>query len=225
MKRIFQLPLALSLGLALAACGGPSRPKGPPLRPIANPGAVVAAEVAFSQLAQEKGQWTAFRATAAPDAEMFVPQRVKALDFLKGKADPPHSVKWQPHLVWSSCDGSIAVTHGAWQRPDSTGYFTTVWARGVDGSYKWILDHGDRLPVALFAPEMITSKVAECSGKPGVPITAPAVGADMKQTVSRDQTLVVSSSVAPDGGRSVTVKLWNGTTHDVVLQEQVAPGS
>ncbi len=224
MKRIATATLALSLSLALAACSGGARPKGPPLRPVANPGAVVAAEIGFNQLAQEKGQWTAFRATAAPEAEMFVPQRVKALDFLKGKADPAHAVKWQPHLVWSSCDGSLAVTHGAWQRADSNGYFTTVWARGMDGNLKWILDHGDRLPVALFAPEMIKSKVAECAGKPGVPISAPAVGTDFKQSVSRDQTLLVSSAVAPDGGRTVIVRLWNGTSHEVVLQEQVVAG-
>ncbi len=225
MKRFLPITLALSLSFALAACGGQPRPAGPPLRPVANPGAVVAAEIAFNQLAQDKGQWTAFRATAAPEAEMFVPQRVKALDFLKGKPDPQHAVKWQPHLVWSSCDGSIAVTHGAWQRQDSTGYFTTVWARGMDGGYRWILDHGDRLPVPLFAPDMIKSKVAECGGKPGVPITAPAEGVDFKQGVSRDQTLIVSSAVAPDGGRTVTVRLWNGSTHETVLQEQVAAGS
>ena len=222
MKHFARIPLAFALTLALAACAGGGRPAGPPLKPVANPGAVVAAEVGFNQMAQEKGQWTAFRATAASEAEMFVPQRVKALDFLKGKVDPPQSVKWQPHLVWSSCDGSLAVTHGAWQRTSSTGYFTTVWARGGDGQYKWILDHGDRLPVPLFAPEMIRSKVGECSGQPGVPITAPAVGTDFKQTVSRDQSLIVSSAVAPDGARTVTVKLWNGTTHDTVLQEQVA---
>ena len=223
MKRILTV---LSLSLALAACGGqPRGPSGPPLRPVANPGAVIAAEIGFSKLAQEKGQWAAFRATAAPEAEMFVPQRVKALDYLKGKPDPAHTVKWQPHLVWSSCDGSVAVTHGAWQRPDSTGYFTTVWARGQDGSLKWVLDHGDRLGVALPEPEMIASKVAECSGKAGVPISAPDVGVDLKQGVSRDQTLVWSSAVSPDGSRTVTVRLWNGTAHDVVLQETVAAGN
>lgn len=224
MTRTGSRSLALTLAFALTACGGAPRPKGPPLRPVANPGGVIAAEIAFNQLAQDKGQWTAFRATAAPEAEMFVPQRVKALEFLRGKPDPQHAVKWQPHLVWSSCDGSLAVTHGGWQRSDSTGYFTTVWARGADGSLKWILDHGDRLAAPLPAPEMIRSKVADCSGKPGVPIMAPAEGTDFKQSVSRDQTMLVSSAVAADGSRTVTVRLWNGTTHEVVLQEQVAAG-
>ena len=91
----------------------------------ANPGAVIAAELAFAKLAQVKGQWTAFRSTATKDAVMFVPQMVYAQAFLKDKADPASAVKWQPHQVWSSCDGTLAVTRGGWQRADgSTGYFT-----------------------------------------------------------------------------------------------------
>ena len=80
----------------------------------ANPSAVIAAEVAFAQLAQAKGQWTAFRTTATKDAVMFVPQMAYAQAFLNGRADPAAAVKWQPHQVWSSCDGSLAVTRGAW---------------------------------------------------------------------------------------------------------------
>lgn len=129
----------------------------------ANPSAVIATEIAFARLAQEKGQWTAFRTTATKDAVMFVPQPVYAQDFLKGKADPANAVAWQPHQVWSSCDGSMAITRGAWQAPGgTTGYFTTVWQRQKDGRYKWVLDQGDELPMPLDAPEMIVAKVADC---------------------------------------------------------------
>lgn len=129
----------------------------------ANPGAVIATEIAFARLAQEKGQWTAFRTTATKDAVMFTPQAVYAQDFLKGKADPAKAVAWQPHQVWSSCDGSMAITRGAWQAPDgTTGYFTTVWQRQKDGRYKWVLDQGDQLPMQMDPPEMIVAKVADC---------------------------------------------------------------
>ena len=129
----------------------------------ANPSAVIATEIAFARLAQEKGQWTAFRTTATKDAVMFVPQAVYAQDFLKGKADPAKAVAWQPHQVWSSCDGSLAITRGAWQAPNkTTGYFTTVWARQKDGRYKWVLDQGDELPMPLDGPDMIVAKVADC---------------------------------------------------------------
>ena len=65
---------------------------------------------AFARAAQEKGQWTAFREYAADDALMFVPQPVAAKDWLKKQANPAQAVTWQPYAVWSSCDGSLAVT-------------------------------------------------------------------------------------------------------------------
>ena len=83
---------------------------------------VVAAEIAFARAAQEKGQWTAFAEYATDDAVMFVPEPVVARDWLRRQTDPPQPVQWQTHQVWSSCDGTLAVTKGAWQRPDGTPY-------------------------------------------------------------------------------------------------------
>jgi hypothetical protein len=129
----------------------------------ANPSAVIAAELAFARLAQEKGQWTAFLETSTDDAVMFVPQAVNAHQWLRQQTNPAQAVKWQPHQVWSSCDGTLAVTKGAWQRPNgTTGYFTTVWTRERDGDYKWVLDQGDVLEQPSAAPELIDGKVAEC---------------------------------------------------------------
>ena len=96
---------------------------------------VIDAERAFAQMAQDKGQWTAFRATAAPDAVMFVPQPVKAQAWLKDKKDPPKAIRWQPTHAWVSCDDKTAVDTGNWQRPDGTvGFFTTIWQRQADGA-------------------------------------------------------------------------------------------
>ncbi|MGA9221876.1 MAG: hypothetical protein WBZ57_11835, partial [Pseudomonas graminis] len=113
------------LGLALlalaASAGAQDKRDARAMRnSYANPSAVIAAEVGFAQLAQEKGQWTAFAANATADAVMFVPQMVYAQQWLKGRANPPQSVKWQPHIVWSSCDGSLMVSHGAWQGAKDT---------------------------------------------------------------------------------------------------------
>ncbi len=223
MKRLILISL-----LAATACSGGDRFDGlPRLKPSANPSAVIAAELGFAQLAQEKGQWTAFRQTATADAEMFVPGRVKAQDWLKGRADPAVAVKWQPHEVWSSCDGSYAVTRGAWQRTDSVGHFTTVWQRQKDGDYKWVLDMGEPLPTALPAPEMIAAKVADCSkatatAVPGVMDRDGAV-LDDRIGSSADGTLVWNSSVRPDGKSSLTVWTWDGKELDTVIDTGVAP--
>lgn len=158
--------------LALAACAGPQRPRygegvidralaGAP--GMAQPTDIVATELAFARLAQEKGQWTAFRGYAADDAVMFVPESVNAKEWLKQQQNPPQSVTWQPHQVWMSCDGSLAVTKGAWQRGERVGYFTTVWQRQDDGGYKWVMDQGDVLAEPLVEPDFIRSIIAECA--------------------------------------------------------------
>lgn len=220
---------ALLLSAALAGCAaGPSseirtfQPK------IANPSAIIAAEIAFNQLAQQKGQWTAFRETAAKDAVMFVPQATNALEWLKGKPDPAQPVKWQPQKAFMSCDGKTGVTTGGWQRPDgSVGYFTTVWqfveknARG-DGQWKWVIDHGDVLTSARPNKEMIETKVASCKGRAPAMLAAPPEGAIMKTGYSRDQSLSYSYVVQSNGARTVEVKLWNGDVTETVIADQVA---
>ena len=227
--------LALSALIALAACA-PQRPLPFAVPQSANPSAVIAAEIAFNRLAQEKGQWTAFRETAAKQATMFVPGVVDAQTWLKGRADPPKSVKWQPHKVFMSCDGKTAVTTGAWQRPDgSVGYFTTVWqwipkdkpdprfpnVMG-DGEWKWVMDHGDALTAERVAPEFLETKVASCKGRANAPIMAPAEGVQMKSGLSFDQSLNWEWQVAPDNSRTVIVRLWNGSDFDDVLTDKVA---
>jgi hypothetical protein len=220
--------LLLSI-VPLAACArGPSAEIRNFEPRIANPSAIIAAGIGFNQLAQEKGQWTAFRETAAKDAIMFMPQPVLAQEWLKGKADPARSVKWQPHKAFMSCDGKTGVTTGAWQRPDgSFGYFTTAWQfiqkneRG-EGGWKWIMDHGDDLTAPREPAEMIETRVASCKGTAPAALVAPAEGARMKAGYSKDQSLSYTWVVQPDGARTVEVKLWNGGASETVILDRVA---
>lgn len=176
------------LALGVAAQAQDRGPGGPPAQgrgrmAYANPSAAIAAELAFARLAQEKGQWTAFKATAAPDAVMFAPALVLAQAWLKDRPNPPPGLTWQPYQVWSSCDGSLMVTTGAWQKPgDKHGWFTTVWQRQPKGGYKWVFDHGDETKDPVAAPDMIAARVADCpdrrmgprpAGKPGKPPKQP----------------------------------------------------
>ena len=204
---------------------------GPQLRPSADPSAVVAAELGFSQLAQDKGQWTAFRATAAEGAEMFVPERVYAGAWLRGRADPGVPVKWQPHAVWSSCDGSHAITRGAWERPGSAGTFITVWQRQKDGKYKWLLDMSlaDERPMP--PPEMVAARVADCGKSPEqraaltekIASTNAVIGTynasgerNVALGMAKDATLIWVTR-AEQGDRSFKVSLWNGKSFDTVI--------
>ncbi len=220
----------LCIAAALVALAGPAiaRDRTPPVN-YANPSAAIAAEIAFAQLAKDKGQWAAFRATATRDAVMFVPQMVYTQDYLKNLAEPAQLTTWQPHQVWSSCDGSIAVTRGAWQRGDATGYFTTVWQRQNDGKYQWVMDQGDSLAMPLDAPEMIVAKVADCpKGKPMRPLKRekikqlPPLDPAHRSGQSDDGTLTYEVAVEGDGARQFTVNLMQGGQLSPVQMVQVA---
>lgn len=214
--------LAVAATLLAVITGGvaPARER----RPLApNPSAFIAAEIGFSRLAQEKGQWTAFRETMAPEAVMFVPQRVVARDWLKSQKDPAETVKWQPHAVYVSCDGNVGVTTGAWQKGPANGYFTTIWLRDPKkGKLSWILDHGDTLAVPRGAPDFIAAKQAVCGSRPAVPIEAGGEGEDRAVGLSPDQTLSWTSTVRADRSRRVTIRLWDGKEMATVIDDQVA---
>lgn len=213
---------AFALPLLAGCAGDPDDIRNRPLGP--NPSAFIAAEIGFARLAQEKGQWTAFRETAAPEAVMFVPQRVKARDWLKSQKDPAEAVKWQPHAVYVSCDGNAGATTGAWQKGAINGFFTTVWLRDSrNGKMSWVLDHGDGLTGAREAPEFIASKQAVCGSRPAVPIEAGGEGEDMAVGLSPDQTLSWTSTVGADKSRRVTIRLWDGQDMVTVVDDRVAP--
>ena len=232
--------LVAALAASLAASCGPGPPPmqgnrfdlGGPRRGVdrallrANPSKVVATELAFARAALEKGQWTAFAEYATEDAVMFVPETVNAQAWLRGRANPPQAVRWQPHQVWSSCDGSLAATRGAWQRPDgSVGYFTTVWQRQGDGEYRWVMDQGDVLAEPLEAPEMIGAEAAACDSQPTPPAEMLAGPQDaIRSGAARDGTLRWHAVVRPDGSRSVVARYWDGSEWQTAFEDQVAAG-
>lgn len=234
--------LALAAGAQAQDRGGRDAPPGRPRNSYANPSAAIAAEIAFARLAQEKGQWTAFKATAAPDAVMFAPAMVLAQTWLKDRANPPRALTWQPYQVWSSCDGSMMVTNGAWQQGEKRGWFTTVWQRQEKGGYKWVFDHGDETAEAIEAPDMIAARVADCPprragprpagpppgkrGKPPKRERPPIVVFDpaQREGKSDDGTLTWRVTADPAGTRDFTARMIVGGEMQDIRSEHVAGG-
>ena len=197
----------------------------PPMRVQPNPSAVIAAEIALNRLAREKGQWTAFRETAAKDAVMFAPEQVLAQAWLKGRADPAQSVERRPHRAYVSCDGRLAASTGGWTRPDgSAGYFTTIWRLDKKGRWEWILDHGDRLSAAREAPEFLVGKVATCrrGDRPRAPDRTVGDNGDDKAAPPPDDSLLWTAEVAPDKSRHIVVRMWTGQDYETVIDDRVA---
>ena len=161
----------------------------------ANPSKVVTAELAFARLAKDKGQWTAFRETMAEGALIFGRTgAVPAQDFLRGREDPAAAVDWEPHRVWASCDGSLAVTNGGFTTPEGgSGEFVTMWQRQRDGEYRWVFDAGWETAAPLPEPAIIRSEVADCDA----PADARLGGSG--QATARDATLTYAFELRGEG--------------------------
>lgn len=190
------------------------------------PQTAVDAERAFSAAARAEGQWTAFRKFAAEDGVMFVPEPVKAQDWLRDREDPPKSIEWWPAESYVSCDGSMAVNTGGWKRPDgSVGYFTTVWKRQADGGWKWAMDHGDSLSQPRSEPVEARIRRASCKtptrGDPRAPIPVRPTGRQ-SEGASSDHTLIWEWQVDMGGGRRFAAHVWNGSGFDRVIEDKVA---
>jgi len=189
------------------------------------PQTAVDAERAFAAAAQTEGQWSAFRAFAAPEAVLFVPQEVNAQRWLAGRQDPPFSVMWWPGEAWLSCDGTTAVTTGPWVRGGgrSVGYFTTVWQRRPGGRWQWLLDHGDMLEQPRPAADRPAVHRASCGS---LPRSVPMAGQQGHEFASSpDRSLVWRWNVYENGARIVWAELWDGTRYRLILQDRVeAPG-
>ena len=148
----------------------------------------VEAERAFAATAQTKGQWTAFRAFAAPDAVMMLDGPQPAAPFLKDKKDPPVAVMWWPAHVVTSCDGSLAFSTGPWRRKGGTamGRYFTIWRHDAEG-WRWIYDGGRQDETGTPAGDVpVQPRHGMCRKPPALPEETPPVGGGR----SRDGSLV-----------------------------------
>lgn len=215
--------VALALACILAACASGPRYKGPMLKAVAAPSKVVATELAFARMAQEKGQWTAFAAYATKDAIMFSPQAVNAQDWLKTQTDPAQAAQWQPHAVWSSCDGSLAVTRGAFQLPGGAqGGFITIWQRQDSGEYRWVMDQAAPLGTPLAAPEFVQAKTADCGTPEGAPLFAYNAQGQQYGGAAKDHSLHWDVLVQANGARSVKIAFWDGEAWATPVSQAIA---
>jgi hypothetical protein len=185
----------------------------------------IATERAYSAAAQREGQWTAFRRYAADDAVIFVPQPVAASEFLKDRKDPPIPVQWWPAEGYVSCDGRVAVNSGPWVRSaqKTVGYFTTVWVRQADESWKWAVDAGTALTQPRRIPEKVVARRASCVGRPTAARAAPATDiARSASGSSPDRTLQWAWRYDSKGNAALDAWLWDGKRMRAVISDRIA---
>jgi hypothetical protein len=223
--------VVLAASLFLAGCAGPGggRAGGPPLRASANPGGVVAAELALARAVREQGDYKAYLDAGASDAITFLPEPRLARDVLRGTIARDDVASWKPYRVWSSCDGSLAATIGGWTKPDGTfGSFFTLWQRDDRGTYKWVLDHAQSLSEPLEEPDMVQADVADCGSGQQIAVeqteglSVPGKG----NRVARDGTLAFEWTIDGDLSRHLILRMIkDGAPREQLSLVVPAPGS
>ena len=134
--------------------------------------AVVAAEQAFSKASVEKGTRAAFLQYLADDSVVFAPGPVSGKDTWQSRPAQPSLLSWHPVQADVSLAGDLGYTTGPWElrsRDKSDpkvvrGFYTTVWRRQADGSYKVQFDAGCSTP----APPASATAVKIAKASPAV---------------------------------------------------------
>lgn len=216
---------AAALLAGLAACTGMPRDRAD-LPLAAEPSKVIATELAFARAAREDGTWTAFREYATRDALMPNPGFVRVQDALRGQADPAEPIVWAPDQVWSSCDGSFAVSTGGASYPSGRrGRFATVWQKQANGEYRWVLDQGFPADADGVATDMIGAAVAECPDGPRPRWLDVRRSESWGTSRSNDGTLSWETRLSADCGRTFTVRTRQGGEMREVFRREAPPPS
>jgi len=195
--------------ILLALAAATAAPPPPALSPL---DAIATAERGFARRAQAEGQWRAFRATAAPDAIMFVPDPKPVTVALKDASEPAVPVMWWPATIGTSCDATLGVSTGPWVRAAAGGFgtFTTIWKR-VGTGYRWMLDHGRNTPRFVAAGNAPVHIAPVCSG-------ATVAGAAAREVEYDKLAASVAARAGIDGAAAFSI---NAAT-DVLVQGEGA---
>ena len=111
---------------------------------------LVTTERAFAKFAEEKGTKAAFLEYTAPDGVLFLPDKVKAVDYWTARGESKGLLSWAPNYADVSSNGMFGYTTGNWEyrsagkgaEPEGFGEFITIWRRDPDGNFKFVVDIG-----------------------------------------------------------------------------------
>lgn len=165
---------------------------------------------------------------------------VWAQQWLRGRSGAPGGTR-EPHEVWSSCDGSLVASRGAWRRDGVAGRFVTIWQRQPDGAYRWLLEEGSATAQVPPSPDMIQAHVADCperpgrealpprgeGGKPPKPAKAKAIKPSAlppldpagRSGKAADGTLDWAVSIGADGARRLVVRWRHDGAEETILED------
>lgn len=152
--------------LSLAACASGPDPRdryGRYLKPVANPGKVVATEIAFTRAWNDKGGASALTEFAKPDAAVFLTGAAQTPEQLIGQNGLTSRASWQTRRVILSCDGAMAAAQGETVTgQNAVATYTNIWQRQADGDYRLVLSMINPDESWQNGTDFVTSQIAEC---------------------------------------------------------------
>ncbi len=209
---------AFALALSLTACaqGGP-RPEpviergGKPYQFTADPGALVAVDIAMQRSMRDDGFVKAAKNYAAKDAQILTTRRVPYAEFIADSTQqPPRFVRSTPMRALISCDGRMGAVITIAADADGAGWgMITVWANTRDG-WRWIMQKSVKGEGPAEAPESVATKTAKCGVRPPARLSAPDIGVDKQVGLSPDQSLSFTSVDYKNGATDLAIALWDG---------------
>jgi ketosteroid isomerase-like protein len=116
--------------------------------------AMVDTELAFAQLAADKGTREAFVAFIADDGVLFRPAAVNGKQWFKEHPQPASDkrplLSWYPAVAGVARAGDMGYSTGPWEFKRDThdaksvawGHFLTIWKKQANGEWKFAIDLG-----------------------------------------------------------------------------------
>jgi ketosteroid isomerase-like protein len=141
---------------------------------------VAAAEFAFAKTSRETNTVNAFVKYLAKDAIMFRQgEPVDGLTLWTNRTPDSTLLNWWPVIADASASGDLGYTTGPYQffnkrtdkSPVGNGYYSTIWQKQKDGTWKIKVDLGVRLSEIIGLPTKLSYvPVGKATGKTSVPI-------------------------------------------------------
>jgi len=108
----------------------------------------------FSKLSEEKGMKNAFLDYIDSNGVLLRPNHLPllgadAIDYLIQQNDSAYSLKWEPKNGAVAASGELGYTYGVYVLKPSMkdtlifGTYVSVWRKGADGHWKFVLDSGN----------------------------------------------------------------------------------
>ncbi len=200
----------------------PSLTLGAPL-PTDGLAALVGSEMAFAQMASERGVKAAFLNYLAEDSILFRPLPVSGQKWQQSRPEPGIRLTWRPSVAELSASGDLGWTTGPWElrkskedgSPLAQGHFVTLWKKQTDGQWKVLLDDGIDHPQPAEAAPALAAHVLTASRA----LTAPKVmeGLDAALAGGAAQGKLIAADIRvyrpeqiPTQGRSAFAQALSG---------------